>query len=332
MVSKYLSSNSSCAAPWLGYHHTLGKADRPDLGEKLLLAAGWIAIVAGPMVFAVMFGPQVRAQSAPTTASPTPSFEVASIKPYKPISPGTVIVWPRILPGRFVYTGVTAKRLVAFAYQVRETQVLGGPSWIDMDRYDIDAKEDEADATALQKLPRFQQGEQVGLRMQALLAERFKLMVHHETKELPVYALVVAKNGPKFHESKPNAASPDGRIRPTGHAQPGSSTGGEPEGDTNIFATGTSMALFAKHLSADVGRTVLDETGLKGEYDLRLVYSPDQTQPAIFDGTTEGDAPPESRGPSIFTALREQLGLKLESTKGPVDVIMIDHIERPSAN
>lgn len=306
------------------------QANKPGFRRKLL--AGFAAgALTGLAVFELVNASPMRAQSPPTTAAPLPSFEVASIKPYKPDSSGTLIMGARILPGRYVATALTLKDLVAFAYDVVEAQVSGGPSWIGRDRYDIDAREEEADATALQKLPREQQSEQIRLMVQSLLADRMKLKVSHETRELPVYKLIVARNGPKFHESKPKATPAAGTMGPNGHARPETRPLGGFPGDTRIFAT--EMPPFAKALSFNLGRIVLDETGLKGKYDLRLDFAPYRSQSEMFGGTPiDKPLSPDSSGPSIFTALQEQLGLKLESTKGPVEVIVIDHIEKPSEN
>lgn len=177
---------------------------------------------------------------------------------------------------------------------------MGGPSWIESEKYDIDAM--EVDSLA-------------GATVQRLLADRFRLTLHHETKELPVYALVIEKNGPKLQEAKPGVGiSSDGR----GYARPGGIFWGEEQrpGSTRRELTGyaTPITLLVDALSIRLGRPVLDQTGLKGNYKFNLHWTPDAS------------------GPSIFTALHEQLGLDLESTKGPVEILVIDHIEKPSEN
>jgi len=152
--------------------------------------------------------------------------------------------------------------------------------------------------------------------VQQLLADRFKLAVHRETKELPAYALVVAKSGPKLTATKD-----------TGGGK------GTSSGDGHLTATGLTMARLAQTLtqilSRELGRVVIDKTGIVGEYDLSLTWTPDDRSAAAAN--TSKDTP-DLPGPSIFTALQEQLGLKLESTKAPVETLVIDHIEEPSAN
>jgi uncharacterized protein (TIGR03435 family) len=153
---------------------------------------------------------------------------------------------------------------------------------------------------------------------QQLLADRFKLTVHWETRELPVYALVVAKNGPSLHESKES----------DGSSHTSTSTG-------QFTARGVTMVEMAQtltqELSRELGRVVIDKTGIAGRYDVTLKWTPDTGSGSINSGT-EGTMPPPDFGPSIFTAIQEELGLKLESTKGPVQVLAIDHVEMPSEN
>lgn len=310
---------------------TQRSADRLSFGRKLLLAAIGTAAVAGPLLFGLMSAPQVRAQSTQTTGAPLPSFEVASIKPNRS---GDVRFFISMAPGRFTATGMTTKFLITFAYDVKEFQVSGGPSWINSERYDIDAKEEDSLVEELQKLPPDQRGEQIRLRAQSLLADRFKLTLHRETKELPVYALVVGKNGPKLQEAKPGDTYPNGMKGLDGRAHGGMMRMGRGQ----LTGQAIPLASLATMLSQQLGRTVVDKTGLKGNYDFTLQWTPDQSQPAMLMGPeggkpgTDNAPPPESSGPSIFTAIQEQLGLKLESQKGPVEFLVIDHVEKPSEN
>jgi uncharacterized protein (TIGR03435 family) len=148
-----------------------------------------------------------------------------------------------------------------------------------------------------------------------LLADRFRVKFHTGTKELPVYALVVGKNGPKFQKAKAKGSIAMGRGQLTAHS--------------------FSMVDLAAHLSNQVGRVVLDKTGLQGDYDVTLKWTPAERTPLPFGaGPMAQNAlpPPETNGPSIFTALQEQLGLKLESQKGPVEILVIDHVEKPTPN
>ncbi len=260
-----------------------------------------------------------------TTAGTLPTFEVATIKPDR--SSGS----PRfgILPGRFTATDVKAKTLIAYAYNVRDFQISGGPDWINSAEYDIVAKPDDAEAAKLGKVPWEQYREEYGLLVLSLLAERFKMRVSRANKELPVYALVVAKNGPKLTSSKGPPPGPGPKRGPwisVGRGQ--------------LNSAGMSLADLADTLSLcpDVqGRKVLDLTGLAGRYNIKLQWAPLENQPPIAVGSNKSghdaeSSQPDSSGPSLFTALQQQLGLKLESTKGTVEIIVIDHIERPSEN
>jgi uncharacterized protein (TIGR03435 family) len=215
-----------------------------------------------------------------------PQFEVASIKPSAPGARGPTFYNPT--RERFVVTGITAKALIAYAYDVREFQVSGGPGWLGSDEYDIVAKPD-GDV----------RGDRVLAMARALLAERFHLSLHRESKEMPVLALVVAKGGPRLRAS--------------------AGSGPEVRGGRGRFeARSVTLGMFAAQLAGRVlDRPVLDRTGIAGEFDITLEWA--------FD-------PGADNGPSIGTALQEQLGLKLEAQKGAVEVLVVDHVERPSAN
>jgi uncharacterized protein (TIGR03435 family) len=274
------------------------------------------------MVLALAIAPSIRAQSQQTAgASSSPSFEVASIKPSRSGDGRTRIMFS---PDAFTVEGLSAKTLIGLAYNLRDFQISGGPGWIDSERYDINAKMDEPTIESLRKLPPEQAREQRRLMLQSLLAERFQLKVSQSSKELPIYALVVAKSGAKLSES----AAPPAGSGPTGQRtmmrlEPG-----------QLTATAISISALVDRLSLEVGRKVVDKTGLEGRYDFTLHWTPEQQAPLGGPGNGSEGAPPssDSSGPSIFTALQEQLGLKLESAKGPVETIVIDRIERPSAN
>ncbi len=165
---------------------------------------------------------------------------------------------------------------------------------------------DEETAAALQKLPPKEQSEQRRLMLRALLADRFKLKVHQETKILPLYQLVIAKGGPKLKESHASKTTTNGIGR--------------------LTAQRMTMASLTRILTVVTDRLVVDKTGLTAEYDFDLRWTPDDLQESA------GEIPEAVSGPSIFTALKEQLGLKLQPAKGPVDILVIDHIERPSEN
>ncbi len=278
------------------------------------------------MILGLSYAPQGRAQK--------PAFEVASIKPNHS---GTGNVMLRIEPGgRLSASNVTLKILLQTAYGVKDSQISGAPGWFDSDHFDVEAKPEDAPAAGQPKLGRDDREEQMKLMLQTLLADRFKLTLHHDTKELPLYALVVAKNGPKFHaaavapgDSAPPPPGPSGA--PPG--APAMRHGIMMNGRGELTMTGATLERFADILSRQVGRLVVDKTGLKGEYDFTLKWTPDEGQGTMRGGPPGVAAPPpEASGPTIFTALQEQLGLKLETQKGPVDTIVIDHVERPSEN
>jgi uncharacterized protein (TIGR03435 family) len=313
-------------------------ANQLGLGRKLLLAAIGIAVITVPIVFGLMNPTHTQAQATTTTSAPLPSFEVASIKPNRSADDH---FWISFDPGRFRVTDATTEQLITLAYNIKDFQVTGGPSWINSEKYDIDAKlEDVVEdrgAKDFEKLPPDRRRKQMDLMLQSLqslLAERFNMKVNRETKELPIYTLVVAKNGPKLLEANPNDTYPNGIKGPDGIAHPGMMHVGRGE----LKGQGIPVGSLQRVLSQLLSRTVLDQTGLKGKYDIELNWTPDESEAGMFRGPTGGNpaaanpTPPESIGPSLFTALQEQLGLKLESTKGPVEVLVIDHIERPSEN
>jgi uncharacterized protein (TIGR03435 family) len=240
-------------------------------------------------------------------AEDRPTFEAASVRPNKKGERGERRDFPA--GGRFTATSASLKYLLKTAYRVDDFQILGGPGWLESDRFDIEAK-------ATGNPPR----EQVLKMLESMLADRFKLALHWETRELPVYEMAVAKGGPKV---KTQACV----------GQPGPDN---PCGGFTVSLRGTltgrvvPMAELAETLTTLLNRSVLDKTTLTGKYDFDLNWTPDGT---TIRGPGDPDAPaPDPNGPSIFTAVREQLGLELKSTKGPVEVLVIDRVEKPDAN
>lgn len=213
--------------------------------------------------------------------------------------------------------------LLAMAYNVKDFEISGGPTWLDSERYDINAKAEERFGSL--------DPEKARPMVQALLADRFKVKFHRESKELPVYVLVVAKNGPKLREAI--AQNPG----PTSSGQNGPSPDpGRPSfrfGRGRLDGVGVAIAMLTSILSNQLGRYVLDKTELKGTYDFQLKWTPDQNQPDSF--SRQGIPPPQGQsedGPTLFTALQEQLGLKLESQRGPVEILVIDYAAKPPEN
>jgi bla regulator protein blaR1 len=300
--------------------------------KALWLAATW-------MVLGVA---QLHGQILHATG-PLPSFEVATIKPS---SGGNAI--PSIsTPSESRTINVTARNLIEQAYQIPWTaglnqRVVGGPGWIDNERYDIEARIDESLVATLGKMSNEQQKEQTSLMMQSLLADRFKLKVHFESRELPVYALVVAKGGPKLapaRESPPTTE--DNQPRPSVGFPTGS---GDLRKGVLVVYRGQTAEMTAKGATVDElvhwfagyseigGRTVVNQTALPGTYDFTLHWTRERLAAPGQQGSQPSALSTDPDGPSLFTALQEQLGLRLVSTKAPVEVLVIDHIERPSEN
>jgi len=244
-------------------------------------------------------------------AQPRPSFEVASVKPGNPDSHQFGF---NVQPGRYIITNATMKMMIGEAYDVRNHQISGGPKWLDSERFTIEAK--PKDATPI---PGGAAGMDLRPMLQSLLEERFKLALHRETRTEQVYELAVAKGGHKLKES----SGPDSE----------GTTGIFSRGRGDLKATDAPIAMLAKILSQGLARSVIDKTGLPGKYDFALAYTPDPGEGAAFRPLPADSLPPaDPDGPAIFTALQEQLGLSLESTKGPVEILVIDHAEKPDAN
>ncbi len=301
-----------------------------------------LAVICGILVMSLTGASRTRAQStAAPAAEPPLAFEVASIKVNHAADNRVGI---RSTPGRFTATGVPLKFLISNAYNVRPFQISGGPNWINTEKYDIDAKMPDGLDGELQKLPLDQRRAKMSQLLQSLLTDRFQLKVSHETKEGPVYNLVVAKNGPLIHEAKPSVDNPDAPKGPDGKPLARNfmrMMPGELQGQS------ISLEFLAQQLSMQLGRKVIDKTGLKGNYDFDLKWSPEPGAGGMMGGGPPGggppggsppgagpgaDAPPppDASGPSIFTAVQEQLGLKLDSAKGPIEMLVIDHVEKPS--
>jgi uncharacterized protein (TIGR03435 family) len=214
-------------------------------------------------------------------------------------------------------TNMTVKNLVTIAYGIRDFQLSGGPAWIDSEGYDIEARSGGA-VTPQQS---------TGPMLQALLQERFKLVVRTDTRELPVYVLTIARRGALQRSADQSCTPFDPGTRPLPGApsrNPLELCGSIGLGLTNLNLRQATIPALAIALSHLLGRTVVDRTDLAGEFDGRLTFAPLGFVPngAVVDPTL----------PDIFTAVQEQLGLRLESARGPVDVLVIDHVERPPEN
>jgi uncharacterized protein (TIGR03435 family) len=251
--------------------------------------------------------PKPPPPSANMPANANPSFEVATIKPSKPGSPGKGLVMRD--PRTFMTINYTVADLISFAYGVHPRQITGGPNWIESDNFDISATPDP---------PGLPNRKQIEIMVQKLLADRFKLTFHRDKKELSVFALTVLKTGPKLTAS---TGDPNGL--------PGLGLGGL--GIANV--RNGNMSDFTGFMQSVVlDRPVVDQTELAGRFDFQLKWTPDDSQ---FPGI-KGQLPPPKEDaetqPDLFTAIQKQLGLKLEAVKAPVGVLVIDHVEKPSEN
>jgi bla regulator protein blaR1 len=250
--------------------------------------------------------PDPPARLKPMPADANPVFEVATIKPSKPGTPGKGF---GVRGRHFSTKNTSVSDIITFAYGVHARQITGGPAWLETDKYDLDAQPDG------EGQPNDKQWKTM---VQKLLADRYKLTFHREKKELSVYAIVVGKTGPKLTKSE-----------------------GDPNGLPALFfrrlgmlpARNATIADFAGLMQAAVlDRPVVDQTGLPGRYDFTLTWTPDEFQ---FGGQGANTPPPPANTdapPDLFTAMQQQLGLKFESTKAPAEVLVIDRVEKPSEN
>jgi bla regulator protein blaR1 len=300
--------------------------------RKVALAITAMAAFAIPILVGLVDAPTIRAQStaqSSTTAIAAFEYEVASIKPDK-TSGGNVNI--RTPEDGLTISNFSLGRLIQLAFGVPEYQISGAPEWANSENYDIDAKMDGATADALKKLSADDRRLARQHMLQALLIARFKLIFHRDSKELPVYWLSIAKNGPKIHVAKPGDTYANGIPVPAGRGGAGvmMMTGGV--GTQTVTAQAVPIGNLLRTLATAVGRPVLDKTALTGLYDFTLTYAPDPSQLQGLSGGAPGAQPADTESPSIFTAVQEQLGLKLDSGKGPVEIIVVDHVERPSGN
>jgi len=254
----------------------------------------------GASAWAIPEPPKPMAADAPAV------FEVATIKPSNPDTPGKLFT----VKGRQVLTiNTTVNDLISFAYDLHAGQLSGGPAWMESDKYDV---------TGQPEAPGVPNQQQLRGMIRDLLATRFGLVFHREQKELPVYAVVVANNGPKLtrNDSNPNGL-PSLLFRGLGM----------------LPAINASMGDLARVMQAAVlARPVVDRTGIEGRYDFTLRWTPDESQFRSMGVRVPPPTDDPNAPPGLFTAIEEQLGLKLESTRAPADVLVIDRIEKPSEN
>ena len=275
---------------------------------KSVLAAAVLAVV-------------TAAQS--TSPAKPPAFEVASVKP-NTSGDGRVLMSPQP-GGRLNLVNVPLRLMIRYAYRVQDFQVVGGPDWLSTARFDVVAKAEGGNPSQ----------EDLQLMLRSLLADRFKLVVRPDKREMPTYSLVPARaDGKTAAQLRKSDANCGPATAPGAPPAPGQLPScGSMLGFGNLKARGSTMAALASTLSTFAGRIVVDRTGLAGGYDVDLNWTPDQIprpagggdQPVQVNGVTI-----DPNGPSLFTALQEQLGLKLESARGPVDVLVVERAEKPA--
>jgi uncharacterized protein (TIGR03435 family) len=302
--------------------------------RKVLLGFAASVAIVSPIALGSILGPRLQAQQS---TAELPSFEVASVKVNK-TGDGRMMVMNQP-GGGLTVTNLPLAALIRFAYQLQDFQLIGAPDWITNEHFDIVAKA-AVDRPATPSAGPL--GLTTRLMLQSLLAERFKLAAHPDTRPLPIYALVLARSdgklGPQLRPSTTDcdAVMAAGRGRGGPPAPPAPPAPGERPvcgmfmGPSTLKSGGTPISQMIMPLSQMVRRVVVDRTGLNGKFDVDLTWTPDQ----MPSGPPPPGAPPspaiDPNGPSIFTALQEQLGLKLESQTGPVDVLVIDHVEHPT--
>jgi len=299
-------------------------ADRMNIGRKLLLIVGGALAVTVPLIVGVMNPPSIRAQerakpvAQPIAISALPQFEVASIKPSAPDSNLKVDFAPG---GKLFITDATLRFLIKIAYDIGDDQLAGGPGWIGSKRFDLaatperplggDPKNMAPDQILVFHKP-------VRLRLQRLLAERFQLELRREATPMPIFGLVVAKGGPKKLTVTKSTGDPQLNAE---------------SGNGVLNAVGVDMATLAKFLSeGQTGRPVVDMTGLKDKYDFHLEWAPDTSQNSLPADNGANQPPADAGGISIFTALQQQLGLKLDARTDAADRLVVVRAALPSAN
>jgi uncharacterized protein (TIGR03435 family) len=255
--------------------------------------------------------PQAQAAPArPSDAAPTPVFDVAAIHLHESQPHEHNSIWSSSSDGNFNAENISVITLIGWGYEIPDTRILGAPAWARSTMFNIEARADPSVDQLLKSMTADASRKQKEKMVQGLLGDRFKLVTHTETRDLPIYALVVAKGGSKLgplHESGSSVNTGTGRIE---------------------VQMSNSVAVLADELSKVAGRDVVDKTGVSGRYDIKLTWTPDDRVASLPGGVaSSGDS-----GPSLFTALEEQLGLKLEPQKGPVSVLVIDRIAMPSEN
>jgi len=285
--------------------------------RKLLLTAAAFLAIAIPVTFGVLHATPSQAQEQSANSNfPVPVFSSVSIKSHESADPMRTKMMFSLMDGSFVANGVTLQRLIEMAYHVQNAQISGPQDLLNKTKFDIEAKLDPSSVEAMhQQTSRGKDFDDQAI-LKSILADRFKLVVHSEARTMPAYDLVIDDGGAKLQ-----AAGEQPRMMQLGRGE--------------LSSSGTPLELLAAQLSARLGRPVVDKTGLKGNYAFSLHWTPEKTEDERLDQSGElvaPEPPKDSNGPSLVTALQEQLGLKLEERTERVPMLVIDHAEEPSQN
>jgi uncharacterized protein (TIGR03435 family) len=295
----------------------------------LLRSFAKLAAIAAAVMFTFMHLARAQSQDKAMSAAPAYEFEAASIKPYEG---GPMNFMPGFSVDGYRATRVSLAQLIVAAYGVQLFQV-NGPAWARSDQFTVEAKMDAETADAVNKLTPDQRKVAQRAMLRALLADRFALKLHNETKDGPVYFLTVAKSGSKMKPADPKTAFH--ATGPDGTPLTGLIALEDGEGGTlKDVASSIEMSRFTGLLSQQLHRPVIDKTELTGIYDFTLEFMPDSGPASAQTRTDDASTPAtvDPGGASIFTAIQQQLGLKLDPGRGPVETLVIEHAEKPSGN
>jgi bla regulator protein blaR1 len=288
--------------------------------RKLLLAFAGVAAVSVPMIFGLLHATRSLAQAAAETSKNLPAFDVATVKAS---TSDEMMVMTKFTPDGMQIRNAPLILIIRQATGLlnsNDDEVIGAPSWVKTERYDIDAKVSGSDLPKLDTLTRLERNAM----MRQVLVDRFRFAAHRAIRELPVYELVVAKGGAKLKEAVLGDSDANGLKDGRGH----SPLDHMRVGFGNVDCQSVPMTSLIEILTQLSGRTVVDKTGLVGKYDVKLRWRPEDARP---QSDARGGAPDEP-DVDFFTAVQEQLGLKLIPAKGPVNALVVDHIEKPSDN